>query len=319
MNTKKNDSGFVSMMSSGLSLVVLVAALTITISLMASSATASSLGPSNAQRRALATTEARRLLTFETLPAGSTKLSAWIRADGPALLGSGGMSGDPDQVHLTQYFLAPGGYKAVNWLDAQIPKGGSHLGSGSSAGPGSDNVSWRSYSFHETTTFLTAQLQYSMLITPKGDLGLRVDADVTWIPRKSRYSIVPAGATKVVVIVNRGLNVKSGKVTTVTITDRATINDFLSHVDQLPALNPDEGFCPADVLASVTLRFFDAGSKRPYAVVDADSGGCGNVKIHQYTANHTLFGSTSVSGGYDFSAYVAKSLGITNWTGMSPA
>lgn len=318
MKASTKELSFASIVSSVLSLVILVAALTFTVSLMASSANASSLGPSNAQRKALATAEAPRLLTLATLPAGSTKLSAWIRADGKALLASGGTSGDPDQVRLTEYFLAPGGNRALNWLDAQKPEGGSYLGSGSSAGPGSDNVSFRSFSFHATPTFLTPQLQYSMLITPKGDLGLRVDADVTWTPQKSQYSLVPAGATKVVVIVNRGLNVKSGKITTVTTTDATTIPDFRLRVNQLPALSPGGRLCPVDVGASLTLRFFNAGASRPYAVVDADPGGCGIVKILLYRANDTLLGMTNVSGGFTFAKYVARKMGITNWTGFPP-
>jgi len=319
MNTQRNPFGSVGVASSVLSLVMLVSALTIAISLLAPSANASSLGSSNVQRRALALQEAHHLLTLATLPQGSVRIEKWNRTDGAALSSTSPVSGDPDQVDLTEYFLAPGGSTTRQWLDARVPVGGSVSGTGASSGPGTDDVTYKSFSFHATSSFLSPELQYSMLITPKGDLGLRVDADVTWTPRKSKYSVIAQGATKVVAIVNRGLNVKSGKISTVTTTDRATITDLIAQINKLPAKIPGVEMCPMDVLASLTLQFFDSGAQHPYAVVVADPSGCGNVAIRQYDADGTLLAATSVSGGSTFASFVAKTVGIVNVTGLSPA
>lgn len=300
-------------------LVTLVGALVITGSFTMPLADATSLGASNTQRKALALQEAHHLLTLATLPQGSTRLATWNGADGPALSSTSPVSGDPDQVDLTEYFLAPGGDGARQWLDARVPKGGTPLGSGTSSGLGTDDVTYRSFSFRATSSFLSPQLQYSVLITPQGDLGLRVDANVTWTPRKSTFSIVAPGATKVVVIVNRGLNVRRGKITTLTTTDPTTIDYLITHVNQLPAKLPGVEMCPLDVLASLTLQFFARGAPHPYAVVVADPDGCGNVDIRQYGVGGTLLGATNVSGGSIFAGFVAKKMGITNVTGLSPA
>lgn len=316
MKTEKVSLSFAGTLGSLLSLVVLVSALTVTVSLLAPSANASSLGPSNAQRRELALSQARHLLTLATVPDGATKLSAWISSDGPALLHASAEMDDPDQVDLTEFFLVPNASSAQRWLDAQQPRGGHVSGSGSSSGPGSDNVTFRSFSFPAANTTQTSSLQYSMLVTPKGELGLRVDAEVTWLPRKSPMAIVPSGAAKVVVVVNRGLNVKGHTITDVTSTSTSTIRAFLAKVNELPVANPGVMFCPADFNASVTLRFFYKGATLPYAVVDASSGGCGSVTILQYGTNASLVGTAHLGGGYELASFVARTLNIKNWQGL---
>jgi len=313
MDPRRHQIGFVAV-SVARSLVLLVAALTITISLLAPSANASILGSSNAQRRALALKDAHHLLSLATLPSGSTRLLTWNRANGAALLSTSPVSGDPDQVDVTEYFLAPAGDAARQWLDARVPRGGTFSGSGSSSGPGTDDVTYLSFSFPTAASFLKDELQYSMLITAKGDLGLRVDADVTWTPRKSKYSIVAPGATKVVVIADRGLNVHHD---TVSSTDRATINAFVTRVDELPASTPGVFHCPVDFGATLTVRFFRTGDHHPYAAVNAQSGGCGDVTVLQYNGAARLLGSTTVSGGTAFAAFVATTMHIAHWGGAA--
>lgn len=295
-------------------LIALVSFATFAVSLPA---TASSLGPTNSQRKVLASTEAHQLLRLATLPAGSTRLAHWIAADGTALFSAPGTPTNPDQVVLTEFFLAPGGNRALNWLKNQVPKGGHTAGSGSSSGPGTDSEEFLSFSFHGTTVLPSPQLQYSMLITPTGQLGFRVDAMVSWTPQKSPYSIVPAGATRIMVTVNRGLNVKTNTVTTVGVDSLSTINVFRAKVNELPVQLPGLMSCPLDVGASMTLQFFRPDATNPYATVVADSGGCGGVTIKQFHANGVLFGTAYGSGGSGLARFIATDLDITNWSGMA--
>jgi hypothetical protein len=295
---------------------VFVALVTIATFVVSLPASASSLGPNNSQRKVLASTEAHHLLKLATLPKGSVRLAHWIAADGTALLSAPGTPTNPDQVDLTEFFLAPGGNRALNWLKAQVPKGGHTASSGSSSGPGTDDEEFLGFSFHGTTVLPNPALQYSMLITPKGQLGFRVDAMVAWTPQKSPYSIVPPGATEIAVTVNRGLNVTTNKITTVDVTDPLTISEFLAKVNELPVQLPGVEMCPNDVGSSMTLQFFLSGASTPYATVVADPAGCGAVTIKQFGANDALIGTAGDSGGGGLAKYIATVLGITNWSGM---
>jgi hypothetical protein len=298
-------------------LVAFVAALSVTTFAMSPPASASSLGPGNRQRAALASIEARHLLTLVTPPAGSTRLAHWIAADGTALLSAPSTPGDPDVVDLSEFFLVPGGIRALGLMKDQIPKGGKVSGSGSSSGPGTDNEQSESFSFHGTSVLPSPEIQYSMVITPTGQLGLRVDATVTWTPQKSPYSIVAAGAVRIVVTVNRGFNVKTNKVTTVEVDDSSTIKTIRAKVNALPVQLPGLMSCPFDGGASMTLQFFRPNATAPYATVVVDPTGCGGVSVKQFGANGALIGTGGDSGGSGLAKFIANDLGITNWTGIA--
>jgi hypothetical protein len=255
------------------------------------------------------------LVKLATPPVGSIRLDRWSATDGTALLSAPGTPDDPDKVDLTEFFLAPGGNRALNWLKDQVPKGGSTAGSGSSSGPGTDDEQFLSFSFRGTSILPSPELQYSMVITPKGLLGLRVDATVLWTPQKSPVSIVPTGAPQVVVTFNRGLNVTANIMTKVVVNDHGTISSILSKVNDLPVAFPGVSSCPADFGASMTLQFFLEDATNPYATVIADPGGCGSVTVEQFDANGALLGTAHDSGGYALVKYVATDLDITNWSG----
>jgi hypothetical protein len=276
-----------------------------------------SLGPSNQQRRAMASVEARHLLTLVRLPPGSTALARWNRADGHGLTGPAVAPAEPDKVVQTRYFLAPNGRAALDWVELRVPRGATVSGTGTGSGPGVATISSITFGFRAPSPLLQPELEYSMLITPHGQLGLRVDAIVTWTPRKSPFSIVATGAARVVVRVDRGPNVTSGRVTVRSVSDGRTIRSFISRINRLPVALPGVSFCPLDVGATMTLSFFRDGSPRPYAVVEADPAGCGSVAVSQYGAGGALLGVGHDSEGQSLATFVATALSITNWTGMA--
>jgi hypothetical protein len=125
----------------------------------------------------------------------------------------------------------------------------------------------------------------------------------------SGFNDIAAGATRVVVQVNRGLNAKTDRDSTYTATNKTTITALIAHVNELPKAPPTGEMCPMDVGAKLTLSFYRHAAK-PYAIVVADPGGCGPVSIRDFSANDTLKGSAAVGGGVSFSAYVATNLHI---------
>jgi hypothetical protein len=126
---------------------------------------------------------------------------------------------------------------------------------------------------------------------------------------KSRHADVGAGATRLVVHVNRGLNAKTDRYSRYATSNEATVAAIIDHVNDLPKAPSRGEMCPMDVGAKLTLSFYRHASK-PYAIVIADPGGCGPVSIRDYNASDTLEGSAAVGGGGAFSNYVATQLHI---------
>ncbi|HSN02560.1 MAG TPA: hypothetical protein VLS91_03655 [Acidimicrobiales bacterium] len=298
------------------SVVATLAVTLVTASAVTSLAAASTLGPTNAQRRALATFEARHLFTLVTLPSGSREVARSNPAIDRTLLSMGARSADPDQVDLTRFYLVTRGPWALNWLESHVPVGGTRSGWGTGSGPGQPTSHTLTFSFVGPPVLSSVQLQYSMVISPSGELGLRVDANVLWTPRKSPFSLIASGATKVVVTMDRGFNVRNGRVTTVTIDSRATIASIRTTLNGLPVATPGVASCPIDVGALMTLTFWRAGSTSPFAKVAADPGGCGAVTVSQLDSHGTVIGVGQDSGGWRFVRSVARELSIKDWTGQ---
>lgn len=276
------------------------------------SASASTLGPTNAQRSVLAHAKAKQLLTLAILPPHSTRLRTWIAADGKQLAKPMAVPDNPDLVDETAFYLATPGTSALAWTYARTPMGASVTSTGSGGGPGSGEEKEITYNFASTSLLPSPELEYSMMMTPQKSLEIRVDAIVAYTPRKSLLAVVRTGAVMVKVVVNRGMNTPTNRVTTAATTNGATIADFLSEVNALPAAVPGVMSCPFDDGSSVSLDFYTAHAAHAYAVVVTNSGGCGTVRITQWNARGQRLGATIVSGGVTFATNVAKAMGIAN-------
>jgi hypothetical protein len=278
------------------------------------SSSATSLGPSNAQRAATARSSARTLLALAPVPSGSKSIATWIAADGQELSGPMSLPAGRDLVDFTKFYLVPDAAHSLTWFHNVKIHGLAHSSWGTSGGPGSGNESEVAFSFPATSVLQQRMLQYSLLPVAHNQLEVRVDALVSYFARKSIYSIIAPGAVKVGVVVNRGNNAKHHRVSTYSTTSIATIKELISKVDALPPALSGVFSCPADFGASLTLRFYRADATAPYAVVVADPGGCGSVTIRDYDALNAQSGataivetgSTHVSGGYQLGQLIEK-------------
>jgi len=279
---------------------------------------ATTLGPSNSQRAATAKVSATSLLALAPVPSGSKTIATWIAADGQELSGPMSRPAGRDQVDFTKFYLVPDAARSLTWFHDLKIDGHAHSSWGSSGGPGSGNESEVAFSFSATSVLQQRLLEYSLLPVNHHQLEVRVDALVSYVPRKSINSIVAKQAVKVEVIVNRGDNSTGHRVSTYTTTNVGTINELITRVNDLPPALSGVFSCPADFGASITLRFYRADATAPYAVVVADPGGCGSVTIRDYDALVTQAGptqvvqtgSTHVSGGYELGQFIAKTFHI---------
>jgi hypothetical protein len=280
------------------------------ISAFGASASANSLGPSNAQRAATARVSARSLLALAPVPQGSTEIATWIAADGQELSSPMSLPAGRDQVDFTKFYLVPDATRSLAWFRDVKIDGHAHSSWGTSGGPGSGNESELAFSFAATSVLQQRMLEYSLLPVPHHQLEVRIDALVSYAARKSIYSIVARGAVRVGVVVNRGSNAKHNRVSKYATTSTKTINTLITKVNDLPPAMSGVFSCPADFGASITLRFFGAGATTPYAMVVADPGGCGTVTIRDYDAMDAELGSTQVSGGYQLGQFIAATFHI---------
>ncbi len=161
-----------------------------------------------------------------------------------------------------------------------------------------------------TTTRRLARATLAFAAIAAVTLGASSPSAFAGTPRATApHTYVAAGASRLVVQVNRGLNAKTDRFSTYATTNATIIGAIVVRVNALPKAPSSGEMCPMDVGAKLTLSFFRHSSK-PYAVVIADPGGCGGVAIHDYNANHTLSGSASLGGGTALSTYVATHLHI---------
>lgn len=277
----------------------------------------SALGPTNTQRHALALRDVRHLLAIAPLPPGARRFATYDVKYRSVLGQAQGLAGGPDTADAAEFFEAAHGAAATSWLNRVRVGGAVHTGSGSSAGPGSFNATFVSFSFPATSILQQPQLEYTMIATARGALEVRVDAEVQWTPRKSKYSQIPGDATKVVVTVdNHALNGDRGVTTTTDSSNPADLKLLVTAINSLPAMNPGLMFCPFDNGSTVTLAFFVADSSTPYARVVAVPGGCGSVSISQYAADGTLLGATKVGGGTTLARFVAQTLHVKAASGL---
>jgi hypothetical protein len=278
------------------------------------SSSATSLGPSNARRAATARASAKSLLVLAPVPSGSKSIATWIAADGQELSGPMSLPAGRDQVDFTKFYLVPDASRSLAWFHDVKIDGRAHSSWGTSGGPGSGNESEVAFSFPASSVLQQRMLEYSLLPVSHNQLEVRVDALVSYVARKSIYSIIASGAVRVGVVVNRGSNAKHHRVSTYSTTSAGTISRLITKVNDLPPALSGVFSCPADFGASITLRFYRADATAPYAVVVADPGGCGSVTIRDYDALTTQAGPTTVvqigsahvSGGYQLGQFIAK-------------
>jgi len=169
-----------------------------------------------------------------------------------------------------------------------------------------------------TSVLLQPEVVYIALAKANGTLEFSITTTVWWRSQKPALAVVPTGATKLIVKLNRGLNAKTDRTSSVTSTNKSQIASIIAHVNVLQEPSPLPVFCPADFNASLTMSFYRGSAKKPYSVVVADPAGCGSVTISQYNVAGTRTSASDVTGGVPLSKFVAAQLGLKNLSPTRP-
>ena len=111
--------------------------------------------------------------------------------------------------------------------------------------------------------------------------GIRVDAEVTWLPAKPAGDIVPEGAKVLTAVLSAGLNPGEPGPALVTTTDPEKIEAIRDFVNQLSVVAAGVRFCPADFGQHLTIASTRERPSQAFPVVVADVGGCEEVQVER--------------------------------------
>jgi len=264
--------------------------------------------------RQIATADAASLLASFRSPPGA-------RSSGPiavSSLSSVPTPGSPDLVSRTAWWQVPGTMDGVlAWVRAHRPAGTSFGGSGRTADASGIISMFDEFSRPAVTGVLAGR---SLYVTVASDgpqrVALRVDSEVTWLPRKSPAERVPAAA-RVVTITGLPALGSTGPVRPighfyppVTVTSRATVTKIAAVVDGLSLMPPGVFSCPFSNGQGLRLVFRAAKGGPVLAEVTADMNGCGTVLL-------TVDGKPmpALWGGAGMAARVLK-LAHIHWAGF---
>ncbi len=237
---------------------------------------ASTTVPSTGTPGQRAAAEAARMLTAFTPPPGARTVSRSPVPSSPLSAGpQGSRPSDDDVVTRTTWWLAPGGpQKLLSWEAAHIGAGDHRNGTGMN-GAGVYNE------FFELPAvpglFDERELTVSATAAGHGQVAIRVDAMVDWIPARVPGDTVPATARVAVLTETRGAGTgKPQTVATATLTGARQVAALAAYLNGLQADLPGATYsCPAGTTGGGIAVAFRARPGGPaLAGATANFAGC---------------------------------------------
>jgi hypothetical protein len=262
------------------------------------------LSRQDAARRA-----AGAILAEVKLPPGLHFVTAEPAGDRRELAQASTTWADPDLVDLARFATGSGDPQAVEqWLRAHAPAGSTYAGDGYGSGE-NELPTWDlTLSWPAVGQLLDSRrLVVTALTLPDGNVAVRFDAQVTWLPARSGGDPVPAGVTLLTVSLSKGMNPGEPAHAATTTSDPAVIAAIRDRLDTLSVVPSGVATdCPADFGQNLKLEFFDRKGGNPVTVVNADPAGCLVVQVLQ--AGKPVYPPLA---GYGFPGFVEAEIGWT--------
>lgn len=232
--------------------------------------------------RAAAAALARSLLAGAVLPPGARPVQA---PPAHALRSANWTPGTPNLAQATRFATTSRSMAATAaYLQAHRPKGTSPGGTGTATSHGIATDTMVTDVIGGTPFGASsAQLVYSVAPLPGGGAGIRVDAQVTWLPAKPAAATVPGGDRVAVVSVVE--TVPGGRwkqehlpaPRRVTVTDTAAVRALREAADGLVMAPPGARSCPVDLGTRYVVAFAPAAGAHPDRTYTA--GSCDEVAV----------------------------------------
>jgi hypothetical protein len=144
-----------------------------------------------------------------------------------------------------------------------------------------------------------------------GQTGIRVDAQVTWLPERTPGETIPAGATAATITLDPDANVHVAPPKPVTVTDPAKVRKLIALVNGLPPFPAGTYNCPSDGGARLVLTFRAGQGDPAVAVAAVALEGCQGVGLTVGGRQQPDLGA--VDGGRQVAAQALKLAGL-NWS-----
>lgn len=220
-------------------------------------------------------------------PTGPLKVALLAQVDQP---------GSPDLATRTRWYRVPGRPLAVlGWVTLHCPSGmtldgASGLGwsparCGSLRQLPTPTVPGMRPGVHfpavwsDMLSTATGELVVSAAADGPGQVAIRVDAQVMWLPAKPASERIPSAAKIVTITRLPGSEPQPAGDVPVTITDPVTVARIAAIVDGLPVYPPGIVSCPLSDGSGMRLTFQATLSGPALAVVTAQTLGCPSVAV----------------------------------------
>ena len=240
----------------------------------------SSAHPRSPSRSQLARSDAALLLTFIRLPPGSERVAREPSGDA-GLLSSPGETISGNIVDLHRFYVVAEDPTHVDaFVMSHRPQGSTRAGYGTGGVYGDTDRWFVSYSWPPVKTLLNNRvLVISIAALTDDRSGVRVDAEVTWLPAKPAGDIIPTGAKVLTAVLSAGLNPGETGHAPVTTTDPEKIEAIRDFINRLGVFPPGAWHCPADFGQDLTISFATSPAATPFDVVVAGTSGCEGVQV----------------------------------------
>ena len=229
--------------------------------------------PSHQSRHVDAIRAAQAMLAGTLVPAGSSASSSEPAGDGGKLGAPSRTFDSPNLVDLHQFYVVPGSAADVAASMEQHPPSGSSLAfEGTNSSEQVVVFTWPTSGplFNDQTVLVNA------VPLTGGGTGLRIDADVVWLPAKPRGDLITSAGV---------IDVQESEATssvTAVITRRGAVADVLRYIDQLAVAPPGRAACPSQSGPTTRLEFKQRLGSRPFAIVTAVGTRCLTVRVWQF-------------------------------------
>ena len=259
--------------------------------------------PSNQQR---AEQDAAAILAAFVAPLGARRLTA---APAAALKIPAQLSATPDMVDKASWWRVVGDPQQVlSWAAKHVPHRFTP-GGGGSEDQGAGTTWEDTFELPAVPGVLDSrQLTIEVADAGGGQTGIRVDAQVTWLPERTPGETIPSGSTAVTVTLDPDVNVHVKPPKPVTITDPAKVRKLVALINGLPLFPSGSYSCPANGGGQLVLTFRTDRGDTAVAVATVALEGCEGVALVIDGVDQPGLGT--LGGGRQVAAQALKLAGL---------
>jgi hypothetical protein len=264
--------------------------------------------PANEQR---AEQDAAAILAAFTAPPGARRLTAAPGVAGGVLKVPGEEPATPDLADKAGWWQVAGGPQQVlSWARGHVPHRFTLFSSGPVSHGAGTGTAWEDdFELPAVPGVLIArQLIVEVVSAGGGQAGIRVDAQVTWLPDGTPGEAIPAGATAVTLALTPDVNVHVKPPRPATVTDPVKVRQLTALIGGLPVFPRGTYNCPFNGAARLVLTFSAGAGGQVLAVATVSLEGCQGVDVTVRGRQQTELGSPG--GGRGNAARALKLAGL---------